>query len=319
MFDEDTTGLELAPSVTYEILPNELVIDLESTDNGLVQRIITVLEGFGCRPFVTFSGRRGYHLHVLLGPSDPAMLVEFIHHPDTRKFTLSLFELIVDMLKQMGYDASAIDTGILEQGVSRGEKVHTIRAPWSVHPKVSSLAKIIWNEPVEDVEPRYPIWYVPKGLAQKVLENIKVKEKYKEMLEDESFEERPKLPLSPSTSHGGSLIWWIEAIIGHPEMVKDGRRRLLLYVLIPYLVNVRELPPEVAVEVCRDWLSRTPRGMDRRNEYLIEYEVPRVAKKGVLPMARVKFLEKYPDLRRIINKILLKEKEVEVCVRGKVV
>lgn len=72
---------------------------------------------------------------------------------------------------------------------------------------------------------------------------------------------------------------YVEELLKHP--VSDGRHRLVWLVLAPYLVNVRKVDDEEAIEKIREFVSVA--GETRDLKRFVEYNVRRARRNGLLP------------------------------------
>lgn len=270
--------INTAPIIHYRILPNEVVIEIDRNDKSLTKRVVKALLNIGAKPFVGFSGNRGYHIHVIIGPPNRD-LDGFVHHPEVKKFTQTFYQVLIELLKSYDVDLEAIDTGVMMVSA------HTIRSFYSVNPKGKK-----WKVPV--FGENYEVWYLPKPLFKRVLDEMRDRGEMESIMEELSSLEDKK----PKQKRG-KRIAWIEKILANPDKVVDGRRRLIMYVLVPYLLNIKGLSPEKVAEVCTEWVMKTPKGIDSAVRSLIKSEINSYVQKTVLPMARKKFFDMFPDLR----------------------
>jgi hypothetical protein len=93
-----------------------------------------------------------------------------------------------------------------------------------------------------------------------------------------------------------SRILWVEKILQHPDRISDGRKRLLLHIIIPYFISVKRLGEAEAEEKCRQWLEATGADYSKYRAF-IRCEIRAVARRKLLPMRKEKFFSLYPDLR----------------------
>lgn len=104
----------------------------------------------------------------------------------------------------------------------------------------------------------------------------------------------PHLPPQMPKPKTGFL--YIDELLKHP--VSDGRHRFTWLVLAPYLVNVKNLGDEEAIEKIQSFVSAKgePRGIKR----FIEYNVKRVKRNGLMPPSLNKLRMEHPDLYALL-------------------
>ena len=84
----------------------------------------------------------------------------------------------------------------------------------------------------------------------------------------------------------------------------DGRKRFMLYVLSAYLVNVKRLSEEEAIQLVQEFLENSCRNYnncDKVYESFIREGLQRVKSKGLKPISLEKLREKDPDLYSMIE------------------
>jgi non-catalytic primase subunit PriX-like protein len=106
------------------------------------------------------------------------------------------------------------------------------------------------------------------------------------------------IPLQRARSTRGYL--YVEELIKNP--VTDGRHRLTWLVLAPYLVNVKKLEDEEAVEVIRSFVSRT--GETKAMNRFIQYNVKRARRTGLMPPTIGKLQSDHSDLYALLPKTI---------------
>jgi len=99
----------------------------------------------------------------------------------------------------------------------------------------------------------------------------------------------------PKTNKG---YLYVEDLLAHP--VSDGRHRLVWLVLAPYLVNVKKLDDETAIEKIRAFVAAAGEtGAMRR---FIEYNVRRARRNGLLPPTFSTLKTEHPDVYWLLPK-----------------
>ena len=102
----------------------------------------------------------------------------------------------------------------------------------------------------------------------------------------------------PKSSKG---YLYVEDLLAHP--VSDGRHRLTWLVLAPYLVNVKKLEDEAAVERIRTFVQAA--GETSAMRRFIEYNVRRARRNGLLPPTFSTLKKEHPDIYGLLPKEVL--------------
>jgi hypothetical protein len=93
-----------------------------------------------------------------------------------------------------------------------------------------------------------------------------------------------------------SKYLYIEELLKHP--VTDGRHRLVWLVLAPYLVNIKKIDDNQAVEVIRNYVSVA--GESSNMKRFVEYNVKRARRNGLLPPTLSTLRNEHPDLYSLL-------------------
>jgi hypothetical protein len=105
----------------------------------------------------------------------------------------------------------------------------------------------------------------------------------------------------PKTKQG---YLYVEDLLAHP--VADGRHRLTWLVLAPYLVNVKKLDDEAAIEKIRTFVQAA--GETSAMRRFIEYNVRRARRNGLLPPTFSTLKKEHPDVYGLLpNEVLAAE------------
>ncbi|MBI3860098.1 MAG: DNA primase noncatalytic subunit PriX [Thaumarchaeota archaeon] len=99
----------------------------------------------------------------------------------------------------------------------------------------------------------------------------------------------------------GKSYGYVDDLLKHP--VTDGRHRLVWLVLAPYMVNVKNLENEEAVERIRGFVAFG--GETREMKRFIEYNVRRARRNGLLPPTLPTLKAEHPDLYNLLPKEVL--------------
>ena len=102
----------------------------------------------------------------------------------------------------------------------------------------------------------------------------------------------------PRTNKG---YLYVEDLLAHP--VSDGRHRLTWLVLAPYLVNVKKLDDEQAIEKIRAFVAAA--GETSAMRRFIEYNVRRARRNGLLPPTFSTLKAEHPDIYWLLPKEVL--------------
>ena len=99
----------------------------------------------------------------------------------------------------------------------------------------------------------------------------------------------------------GKGYLYVEDLLSHP--VSDGRHRLVWLVLAPYLINVKSLENDEAIERIRAFVSVA--GETRDMKRFVEYNVRRARRNGLLPPTLSTLKTEHPDLYWLLPKEVL--------------
>ncbi len=99
----------------------------------------------------------------------------------------------------------------------------------------------------------------------------------------------------------GKSYSYVDDLLKHP--VSDGRHRFVWLVLAPYLVNVRKLENEEAIERIRAFVSVGGETSDLKR--FVEYNVRRAKRNGLLPPTLSTLKTEHPDLYGLLPKEVL--------------
>jgi hypothetical protein len=102
----------------------------------------------------------------------------------------------------------------------------------------------------------------------------------------------------PRTNKG---YLYVEALLEHP--VSDGRHRITWLILAPYLVNVKKLDDEEAIERIRRFVAAA--GETSAMRRFIEYNVRRARRNGLLPPTFSTLKTEHPDVYWLLPKEVL--------------
>ena len=115
------------------------------------------------------------------------------------------------------------------------------------------------------------------------------------------------VPSPKPKSNKGYL--YVETLLEHP--VSDGRHRITWLILAPYLVNVKKLDDEDAIERIRRFVAAA--GETSAMRRFVEYNVRRARRNGLLPPTFSTLKAEHPDIYWLLPKEVLAEE----AARGK--
>ena len=102
---------------------------------------------------------------------------------------------------------------------------------------------------------------------------------------------------APKVRSGKGYLY-VEDLLKHP--VSDGRHRLVWLVLAPYLVNVKQLDDEQAVEKIRAFVAFA--GETSQMRRFVEYNVRRARRNGLKPPTFANLKAEHPDVFQLLPK-----------------
>jgi hypothetical protein len=274
--DFDAQKARIYPIVHYRVLPNELVFDVDADDLDQAKEQLKILletiEALGANPLVGHSGNRGYHVHLLFAPPN-GISESFVTNSATIQLRNMLWKWIAFLAKNNGLDLSILDFSFVRN------REHTIRAFYSFNPKGKA-----WKLPIKGLRYADVIYTITKDLVTRLFECVVPIQRY--------------VSMEKITSRGHQK-YWLESVLRHPESIKDGRKRILYHLLIPYLVTYKKMKPDDAMRMLIDWLERT--GADsRKYRSWLASNIKLTARKQIKPMSYLRFVEQYPALERYV-------------------
>jgi hypothetical protein len=103
-------------------------------------------------------------------------------------------------------------------------------------------------------------------------------------LADKKLKEFNNLQTNKTESYRGNTITWIEKLLEIP--IDDYRKNAVNLILAPYLINIKKLSYDAALNIINDWLSKCgkSRQLDQDFNYLVRYALKYCAKNGNRPL-----------------------------------
>jgi hypothetical protein len=85
-------------------------------------------------------------------------------------------------------------------------------------------------------------------------------------------------------SYRGNTISWIEKLLQTP--IADYRKNAVNLILAPYIINVKKLSYDDALNIINSWLGKCGklRQLDRNFNYMVRYALKYSAKNGHRPL-----------------------------------
>jgi hypothetical protein len=147
-----------------------------------------------------------------------------------------------------------------------------LRIPGSINSKYAEQngeVKVIqrWNGYRPKANPLYYHFYI-------YLADRKLKE----------FDNMQKNHIQSHHAFRGNTIAWIEKLLDTP--IDDYRKNAVSLILAPYLINIKKLSYEHALNIINSWLSRCGklRRLDQNFNYMVRYALKNSAKNGYRPL-----------------------------------
>ena len=137
-----------------------------------------------------------------------------------------------------------------------------------------------------------------RGAISEGVRNLR-KGVFPKQLQDVKMAVMRYVPVRSQGARKGYL--YVEDLLAHP--ISDGRHRLVWLVLAPYLVNVKKVENEEAIDRIRAFVSVA--GETRDMKRFVEYNVRRARRNGLLPPTLSTLKTEHPDLYWLLPKEVL--------------
>jgi len=246
-------------------------------------------ERYGANAVVVKSGFKGAHVYIPL--KNP------VQWEDYQVLWRSLLKLLPEERRQL-CDLNMLQWNRLARvpmtvNYKNGEK----RWAWIIQPHVKGWSDFKW----EGLEPLNP--------ADLPVAKIKVAIPTLQRHFVEPVETTTPVSVggqAPSISRKPRKYDWVEKII--ERGLPDGRKRFILYVLSAYLVNIKGLGEEEALQVVQEFIENSCRNhgnCGKIYESFIRGDLRRVKSKGLRPASLERLREKDPELYSLIEQALL--------------
>jgi len=283
--------LHLAPIIHYKKLPNEIIIEIDNPSKSELIKVLERLKELSIEPLICWSGNKSWHIHILTYPENLTCkkeMIEYAKSKGVKEFTDVLYDIILRKTEIDGLDV----------GVQK-HFAHWIRSPYSLNVKTIETdgkvkKKIGVKRPINGNV--YRTWFFSTNIKILVDLEIEFRKRKRELLSK---------PIKFKSSKSKTYKW-IEKILKNPELVKDGRKRLLWLAIVPYLVITNR--NEVQVEnICQTFVEKS--GKEWKSEYrcLVScmYRFCNRFKdengQPFYPISLKNLIDKYPDLKYIAD------------------
>ena len=288
--------IQYAPIIHYKKLPNEIVIEIDNPSESELKKVLDRLKELDIEPLVCWSGNKSWHIHILTYPedlTDKKKLIEYAKSEGVKEFTDALYDVILRKTEIEGLDV----------GVQK-HSAHWIRSPYSLNIKTREVdgkikKKIGVKKPING--DMYRTWFY--GINIKLFVELELEIRRKKQ------QEKLKEPIKLKTDKSPKSYKWIENILNNPNKITDGRKRLIWLAIVPYLVLTGHNEAQVE-EICRKWIEKS--GAEWKSEYrclarcvfrhCVEFR--REHGHPWYPISLLNLLEKFPDLKSVLDKVV---------------
>lgn len=255
--------------------------DLELAHMDMLTLQNHFLTRFGREPRIYFSGKKGFHVYLDFYP----LVIGIENFQDT-------FKVFVDTIEK--------ETGVTTIDHHCIEPNRVIRLPFTPHEKSKR-----WCIPIN------PAWDLAKVLRESIFLddcwNIDTAPKAgDDRVTNAIFDckhqaiERKKIPMAYPKLDNQSLEGEIVVIQRLAPFVKDGRHRILHYMLIPRLIQA-EYDVYETHQICKEWIEETGKSYHNYRDYV---ERGYYRNQSWHPWSFNKFFYEYPQLASTLVTIL---------------
>jgi hypothetical protein len=270
------------------IKPSFIMIDLDlrdfanekdKLDRGLkriLHRIDTLMHG---HPSVVWTGN-GYHIYQPMNG-----------------FILEEEERFARLVDTAGKDLTSRFMQFAEDFLTnkKGDPLHNptvnsclVRIPRTINSKCGQVVNVVKR------------WDGQRPAIQYLLRD------FRRWLIDEKVKERRMLNSRMAHTHtqainSSSTIWWIEKLLQTP--IDDHRKYAVWHIVVPYLINIRKLAGDEAIDIARRWLDKcnSLRRLDFNPNNMIRPNISKVKRVGYLPISLGNLKTKNNYLYKTIN------------------
>ena len=259
IWDADYEKYKYYPFLYREVFPFEVVIDIDERDDSKLDVVIDVLETYDIEYNLFFSGNRGHHIHIIFNPEIYEMM------------TVSERKVVNDVFKRLREHLAKELSGVIDENVTKSTRRCILEVySWNKCNQIKYVEEgYEWGDDVELIEFKY---FNPfeKDLCDilSVRENVPVEEIRK------IIRRRDR-----------NKYWYIEKLL-QLEGLTDGYHRFLLFFILPYLCNVKNLSEDEVYSIVTDWLEKQNFEYSEKNfDSWLRSNIRWVKNKGYLPMS----------------------------------
>ncbi|MFH8119968.1 MAG: hypothetical protein QXS37_04155 [Candidatus Aenigmatarchaeota archaeon] len=318
---------ELKTPIRRSLCSNELVFDIDAESWEPCYQLARNLENTFASfkiPFFRFTSGNMLHYHVFFDKDVHCPTLIIKDYFLTKRMTLIpvfvvqreierllhaikyyIFYLIVQNTTPV--DGASFDTSIMKS------KRHLIRMEGSINEKTGFYKSLLTKLPKEKpmikksdvvLPEKIYYWKIPEDLIYFVYDKYIKKELIKSRLSQKK-----------KTKHGRE-IEWIERILS--KKFSDGRKRLIDIVILPYLINVKNLPIDEAIKIAYNWAVENhelvPIKINNRiasGDGLLRYVETKanyVKDKGLRPLKKANLYSWFSDCEDVLKEVIKNEK-----------
>ncbi|MEM5782143.1 MAG: DNA primase noncatalytic subunit PriX [Candidatus Aenigmatarchaeota archaeon] len=305
------------------ICDNEIVFDIDAKDWSscykLAYNLENVLNAWKI-PFLRYTSGNWLHYHVYLDRLSTCPNEVWRHYfvlkmkkenkkeiivsmddlkEFLRKIRYALFEFIVSLLPET--ENASIDKTIMK--ASR----HMIRFEGSKNEKTGYYKSLLEELPKEKPQIREENIKLPNKFEYYKPDDRLLFYVYKKFIVEKEF----VIEKNKTRKKNKEKYKWVEKILSNT--FKDGRKRLIDLVILPYLINIKGLTEEESIKKCYDWAIKNhavePIRINKRiaNENTlknyIKYKARYVLRKKLIPLSNgfEEWFNGCEDILKVIN------------------
>lgn len=319
---------QLQNPIRRSLCSNEFVFDIDAKDWTSCYRLAKNLEDVFKKfniPFFRFTSGNWLHYHVWfdkdVGCPNEILRDYFL---TIEKIMISMND-ILEFLKKLRFEifrfivsrVKPVDGASFDLGLMKAER-HLIRMEGTMNEKTGYYKSLLFELPKEKpkikmeeviLPEKLTYWFIPEELIYYVYYNcIRPEAKRKGIKELEAKRRGTEYIKEKLTTK----IIWIESIL--EKTFRDGRKRLIDLVVLPYLINIRGLSENEAIKICYEWALKCHRieAIRIKSRILdeqgllnyIEMKARYVASKGLKPLRKENVVTWFQDCEEILKVVV---------------
>jgi hypothetical protein len=271
-------NLDIAPSIVMIDIDRETFKTQRAFEVALTKTLRKIFETIISGPTVIWSGS-GYHIYLAID----AIVLESEDIFNNGRFGSNPSQ------KFLRFAEWFLSNGKCDPQHNKTVSIRNcmLRIPGSINSKNGQIVRIIQNWDGSKPNIRSLLGSFHAWLADQQIKEMEQLQKYNVRLYSQN-----------NNNNNNSTIYWIEKLLQTP--IYDNRKLAVSLVLAPYVINIRQLEHNAALEVIMDWLQKCNdlRRLDSRDfNYRIKKALENAAKTGYLPMRFNTLKEKYSDTK----------------------